>query len=382
MGVFGAFRRRWQRLAVASVVFCVISFSIVSSRGDREHAVRQPAELQKSHPSLWKHIQSSNIEGGAFYIPPSWLSPSDPKPATIIEAARLVSRLTANRYKSRHINNTEIPLIVHQTWKDTHVDTWPELIRNSVEEWLKEVVDTPMAYFLWDDDGIMQFLEAYEPNFIEHFSALPRMVEKSDIFRIMVTKYIGGIYGDVDTRPLRSPATWIGPEDLEPWYDMETGASYTPTKPVRAIFGIEADCPPDSNMYWRMGYTNPVQLTQWALASAPGHPALTWFMQKLYSALNEVANHHAGNLTTPEAYQELYYLDPLILTGPDAITVVLRSWLEDRIGLRWNALTGLYDGGKIPDVEDTATWDPNQSPILTRESNILPKVPGEDSICA
>lgn len=300
---------------------------------------------------LWEHIYSTSVEGGAFYIPPEWLSPSDPKPTTIIEAAHLVSRLTlANT--SRIIENTEIPLIVHQTWKDTNAQTWPDLIRNSVEKWLEEVVETPMAYFLWNDIGIVQFLEAYEPSFMEHFSAMPRMVEKSDIFRIMVSQYIGGVYGDVDTIPLRSPATWIEPEDLEPWYDLETMDFYNSTKPVRAIFGLEADCPPDRDTYWRMGYTNPVQLTQWALASAPGHPALTWFMQKFNSVLDEVANHHAGNLTTPEAYEELYYLDPLSLTGPDAITVVLRSWLEDRIGLRWNALTGLYDDGKSKLADD------------------------------
>lgn len=128
----------------------------------------------------------------AFYIPPQWLSPSDPKPNTILEAARLVSRLT-HVNTSRVINNTEIPLIVHQTWKNTDVNTWPDLIRDSVDKWMEEVVATPMAYFLWNDDGVVQFLEAYEPEFMEHFSALPRMVEKSDIFRIMVSKYIGGI---------------------------------------------------------------------------------------------------------------------------------------------------------------------------------------------
>jgi hypothetical protein len=101
-----------------------------------------------------------------------------------------------------------------------------------------------------------------------------------------------------------------------------------------------------------MGYTNPVQLTQWALASAPGHPALTWFIQKIYSILDEVASHHDGNLTTPEAYEELDYLEPLLFTGPDAITVSMRSWLEDRIGLRWNALTGLHDGGKSKLADD------------------------------
>lgn len=54
-------------------------------------------------------------------------------------------------------------------------------------------METPMAYFLWNDEGIMEFLNEYEPDFIDHFSALPRMVEKSDIFRIMVCKYIGGV---------------------------------------------------------------------------------------------------------------------------------------------------------------------------------------------
>jgi mannosyltransferase OCH1-like enzyme len=111
----------------------------------------------------------------------------------MIEAARLVSQLTNLSNSTHLIENTEIPLVAHQTWKNTHVDTWPDLIRDSVERWMETVMETPMAYFLWNDDGIMEFLEEYEPEFIEHFSALPRMVEKSDIFRIMVCKYIGGV---------------------------------------------------------------------------------------------------------------------------------------------------------------------------------------------
>lgn len=202
---------------------------------------------------------------------------------------------------------------------------------------------------------------------------------------------------------------------MAPWRDNETDILYNSTKPVRAIFGIEADCPTDTDTYWRMGYTNPVQLTQWALASAPGHPALTWFIQKIYGILDEVASHHDGNLTTPEAYEELDYLEPLLFTGPDAITVSMRSWLEDRIGLRWNALTGLHDNGKSKLADDimilpitgfryvslcivllysqlltitapvavyTATWARNQLRITTHVSNILPRAPGKDSISA
>jgi mannosyltransferase OCH1-like enzyme len=93
---------------------------------------------------------------------------------------------------------------VHQTWKNTQVDTWPELVSDSVEIWLEHAVSTPMAYLLWDDEGIYRFLEEYEPRFIDQFSALPRMVEKSDVFRIMVSKYIGGIVSS-----LVLPIAWL-----------------------------------------------------------------------------------------------------------------------------------------------------------------------------
>ncbi|QKX57092.1 uncharacterized protein TRUGW13939_04200 [Talaromyces rugulosus] len=350
MGLMGVFRRRWQRLAIVSIIFCMVSLSIVSSREDN-HDVQPHSDLEAKHPLLYKHIHMSDVKGGAFYIPPTWTSASDPKPTTIIEAARLLSRVI-DTSTDQFISRSEIPLIVHQTWKNTQVDTWPELVSDSVEIWLEHAVSTPMAYLLWDDEGIYRFLEEYEPRFIDQFSALPRMVEKSDVFRIMVSKYIGGIYGDVDTHPLRSPATWIGRNDLEPWDDPVTGSHYNSTKPVRAIFGIEADCPPETDDYWRMGYTNPVQLTQWALATAPGHPVLSRFMDRLHAYLDEVAVHHEGNLTTSAASQELYYADPLVLTGPSAITEVTQDWLEDRVGLRWNALTGLYDGGRSKLVDD------------------------------
>lgn len=101
-----------------------------------------------------------------------------------------------------------------------------------------------------------------------------------------------------------------------------------------------------------MGYENPVQLTQWALAAAPDHPVLSRFMDRLHHFLDGVAFRHEGNLTTSAALEELYYADPLILTGPSAITEVVQDWLEDRIGLRWNALTGLHDGGKSKLVDD------------------------------
>ncbi|KAL1970287.1 hypothetical protein VTN77DRAFT_5447 [Rasamsonia byssochlamydoides] len=350
MSFVSLFRRRWQRLAIFSIVFCVVSLSILSSQEDSQHD-DEVSELQIKYPLLWKHVRMFNGTGGAWYIPPEWLPESQPVPENIVEAAQLAFQLT-NSTAHRTISHSQIPLIVHQTWKNTDIDTWSELICDSVEKWLEFVVDVPMAYFLWTNDGVMQFLEEYDPGFIEKFSSLAANVERADVFRIMVANYIGGIYGDVDTYPLRSPATWIVPSDLMPWYDPETGVSYNSTGPVKAIFGLEADCPPDSDSYWRMGYTHPVQLTQWALASAPGHPVLLRFMDNLSFRLQEVANRHGGNLSSPSAFRELQRLDPLVLTGPDALTVSAQSWLEESAGLRWNALTGLHDGGKSKLVDD------------------------------
>lgn len=73
MGLYGAFRRRWQRLATASVVFCLISFSIVSSRRGKysghHHAseVQQTSQLRMNHPLLWEHIHTNNVTGGGMF---------------------------------------------------------------------------------------------------------------------------------------------------------------------------------------------------------------------------------------------------------------------------------------------------------------------------
>ncbi|EXJ54738.1 hypothetical protein A1O7_10079 [Cladophialophora yegresii CBS 114405] len=209
-----------------------------------------------------------------------------------------------------------------------------------------------MAYFFWEDDGVLQMLDEFEPDFVEQFRSLPSNVERADVFRILVLKWFGGIYADVDTQPLRRPSSWISPLDLGPWTDPDTNSRFSSDNPVSIVLGIEADCPPDKDDYWRMGYSYPVQLTQWALASGPGHPILLRFMDTLQRRLKHVANRHWGDLSDMEATKELRQIGPLSLTGPVAITVAAMTWLEEQVGLRWNTLTGLLDGGQSKLVDD------------------------------
>jgi hypothetical protein len=67
------------------------------------------------------------------------------------------------------------------------------MVLNCVEKWLEYSVDGSMAYFLWDDDGALQLLAKYVPDFLERYAALAANVERTDVFRILVTTHIGGI---------------------------------------------------------------------------------------------------------------------------------------------------------------------------------------------
>ncbi|KAG5752036.1 hypothetical protein H9Q70_005323 [Fusarium xylarioides] len=274
------------------------------------------------------------------------------KPQNILDAARIVSQSALSK-RERRIPFSDIPLIVHQTWKTTAADTWDPRILPWVELWLENsiYVDSgpSMAYLFWDDTGMRALVEEYENDFLERYDSLLTPVERSDVFRILVCKHFGGIYGDLDTEIIRHPAAWISGSDMATWTDPKTGKAYgyyntsvTPdfgTPVVSLLWGLEADNDPDSDAYWRRSYTYPQQLSQWAFAAAPQHPVFERYMDNLrnYTRDNDTAAQNS---------------DPLKRTGPAAVTLATKSWLEDNVGFRWTSLTGVKDGGKSKLVED------------------------------
>ncbi|KAH6603645.1 glycosyl transferase [Trichoderma cornu-damae] len=297
----------------------------------------------------------------AWFIPSSWVADGHEPPQDIVEAAILASEAALSA-QVRQTAFSNIPLLMHQTGASSKADSWKTEVIPWVEQWLEYAVSpnnnsAPMAYFFWDDHGISLFMNKYETEFLNDFNAVFTPVERADIFRVLACQYFGGVYADIDTEPLRHPADWIGPSDLSRWIDDITGKSYgfknpteeaadhaaNGTQPVNLIWGLEADTDPNSNSYWRMGYTYPVQLTQWALASAPGHPALKQFMDNLRAEVR---------LQKEAASYDSNRADPLTRTGPAAVTLATSLWLERDFGFRWNALTGLKDGGKSKLVAD------------------------------
>lgn len=165
-------------------------------------------------------------------------------------------------------------------------------------------------------------------------------------------------YGDIDTLPLRNPASWLDATDVTPWTDPETGKIYSTaahssskTQPIQLILGIEGDNRPDTDDFWRMGYNYPIQVTQWALASAPNHPILNKFISDFAAQMDEIRRPFKGDAKAMK--NAIYRVDPIVLTGPAAVTLAAMEYLKEEKDLRWDALTGLVDHGRSKAVGDT-----------------------------
>ncbi|KAM0247511.1 hypothetical protein ACHAQJ_009817 [Trichoderma viride] len=356
----GLIRRRLRFVLLSALAFAAVPVWLLSGGQHREIPNFDVQQLEHNYHLVWRHIHSFDGIGGAWLIPPSWIADGQEPPRNIVEAAELASK-AALSVRERQLAFSNIPLLMHQTGASSKVDTWKAEVIPLVQHWLEYSMfpsnSMPMAYFFWDDKGIEMLMNKYEKNFLDHFNGIFTPVERADIFRILVCQYFGGVYADIDTEPLRHPADWIGPSDLSRWIDDITGKSYgfknpeaeaagdaaNGTQPVNLIWGLEADTDPNSNAYWRMGYTYPIQLTQWALASAPGHPVLKQFMDNLRAEVR---------LETEATSYDPNRADPLTRTGPAAVTLATLLWLEHHTGFRWNALTGLKDGGKSKLVAD------------------------------
>lgn len=106
--------------------------------------------------------QSLNRYILGWSIPANWVQPN-PEPQTIIEAAQLAIQATESGEARGLVPHSLIPLIIHQTWNHRRIDTWPEDSRQSVERWLQFVLEDEVAYFLWEDEGMIEFIDYFAP---------------------------------------------------------------------------------------------------------------------------------------------------------------------------------------------------------------------------
>ncbi|KAI8473437.1 MAG: hypothetical protein J3K34DRAFT_499751 [Monoraphidium minutum] len=182
------------------------------------------------------------------------------------------------------------------------------------------------SLLLYDDADIAAFVAAYHPRHLGLFAALSSQVERTDLWRYLVLCTFGGVYADSDVVAGRPVAGWAQDAGL--------------------LAGVENvfDTPAAARA---RDYTGVMQVVQWAIAAAPGHPAICRMGDYIGARLAEEAGAAAAAAATggaaPEADRDHAILER---TGPGIWSRSVHDYIREHGG-RPEDVVG---GGKVGDL--------------------------------
>jgi mannosyltransferase OCH1-like enzyme len=135
---------------------------------------------------------------------------------------------------------TDIPRIIHQTWRNQDV---PQYLRRFQASWLENHPD--WQYRLWTDQANRQLISDYYPEFLSVYDAYLLPIQCADAIRYFILHHFGGLYVDLDFECLRP---------LDPTFNGRI-----------CVFGSE----PRAHA---LAYGMPIIIGNAIMASVPGHP--------------------------------------------------------------------------------------------------------------
>lgn len=150
---------------------------------------------------------------------------------------------------------------------------------------------------------------SHRPEIGATYHALTNPALKSDLLRYLILAVRGGVYSDIDTKPL---------VPLESWLSPALGAS-APRLVVALEFDATRDAQTDQTVH-------PVQFCQWTIAAAPGHPVLTRMVDRALRGLGAAADALGADI----AHAVLADKAVLNATGPVAWSENLLDVLRER----------------------------------------------------
>ena len=151
--------------------------------------------------------------------------------------------------------SSQIPKILHHTWKDGDV---PERWRYTYNSCLEKHSDWKQMF--WTDDEIQKFLEREYPWFMPTYHSYPYPIQRVDAMRYFLLYHFGGVYIDLD----------VG-------CNTSTDALLQGTEGYNVVL-LEAV---------------PTGVTNWFMASVPGHPLYKDAIEKLPHTNNWYGLPHA-----------------------------------------------------------------------------------------
>ncbi|KAI8907953.1 nucleotide-diphospho-sugar transferase [Gorgonomyces haynaldii] len=93
----------------------------------------------------------------------------------------------------------EIPLILHQTWKDHLL---PEKFKIMTGTW--KVSNPKLKRILWTDQDNLLLLKLFHPEWLALYQELPKKIYQLYFMRYVYLLVFGGVYADLDTAAYRS----------------------------------------------------------------------------------------------------------------------------------------------------------------------------------
>jgi mannosyltransferase OCH1-like enzyme len=117
-----------------------------------------------------------------------------------IHAAYIWRRSTIKTLDFPTLNNTNIPRIIHQTYRDNHSIPFQwQQASNSCR-----TLHPDYQYRFWSDEGGRRLVEKEFPCLLATFDSYPYNIQRADVIRLVVLYVYGGIYIDFDIICLKS----------------------------------------------------------------------------------------------------------------------------------------------------------------------------------
>jgi hypothetical protein len=248
-----------------------------------------------------------------------------------------------------------IPRVLHQTWPAQRSS--PQ--RRALARTCARAAGQGWTFRVWDDASAAALVQAF-PEYVEAYAALPRDVERADLFRYLALLHFGGVFVDTDVECLRPLDDVILPADtlVAGW-----GAFFAADGGGGGGGGGGASASPDGAAG---GVALPPLLPRertlatWMLASAPGHPALRELCER-------VARGASATFSAASAVR-----DTAERTGAGALTdVLLRHAVGGGAGGGDLALATQRNGTTIP-----ASSSSPAAPLPSKATTTTKTIPG------
>lgn len=187
----------------------------------------------------------------------------------------------AFQMSKQYYNGTDIPRLIHHSWKTDDESTLAEELKKNLESF--RTMNPDSQQIIWTDGDIELFVSTFFSPIAQFFATIPKPILKADLFRYLVLLKFGGVYSDLDTHCLKPVSEW-------------DTSSLSVTS---LMIGVEAD---PAREDWNDWYARRLQWVQWTIAAKPGHKVLqSTVLASLaqFSAVNDVSNIDVMELTGP-----------------------------------------------------------------------------------